>query len=133
MDSTAILNTATDTVPSIMEAFPPVGVFVTSDGSYHLGLVSTSIQTITLPEGTPIPDSNGLELRQGILVELEVTPDGYVLCASGLDEDGYGYTYDEAYLDFITSIRDRYSVLKRREGRLSPEDSIILQRLKTLL
>lgn len=91
-----------------------------------------SLQTITLQEGTGIPGSD-LMLRYGLVGEMEVTRDGFVMGSGDLDEWSFGATYEEAYLEFLTSLRDRYYSLSRREDLLSPQDLSILEKLRSLL
>jgi hypothetical protein len=92
----------------------------------------TNFQLITLDQGTRIPDSDFV-LRYPLLVEMETTPDGVVIRAGALDEDAYGLTYQAAYVEFLTSLRDRYLSLDRREASLSPQDLVVLRKLRDLL
>lgn len=91
-----------------------------------------TIGTITFPKGTQIPNSD-YELQQYILAELHVTEDGYVIQCHSIDEEAYGHTFQEAYLDFLTSIRDRYLSLSKRGERLSTQESKVHQTLCALL
>lgn len=90
-----------------------------------------SLLTLIIPRGTPIPD--GFELARSLLVEIEITADGFVIRSGEVDEEGYGSTDKEAYIDFVTSLRDRYHSLSRREKKLSRHDRAILNRLHDLL
>jgi len=92
---------------------------------------TSSIQLVTIPQKTAIPDSD-LLLNFALVVEMETTPDGYVIRAGHLDEDAFGPTYQEVYLEFLTSLRDRYCSLCRREGSLSPQDGSVLKRLRDI-
>ncbi len=91
-----------------------------------------SVQIMAFPEGTVIP---GTDLRLGfeVHVVLEITGDGLTLRSGVLDEEAFGATPEEVCVDFLTSLRDRYNSLARREGRLSREDSQILGHLRGLL
>lgn len=91
-----------------------------------------SLRLIPLLEGTPIPNSP-YTFQHELLTEFHVTRDSYLMQSALVDEDGYGITFDEAYLDFLNSIRDRYNSLKKRELRLSSPDLQILNNLRILL
>jgi hypothetical protein len=92
----------------------------------------TSLQLITIPQKAAIPDSD-LMLKLAVLVEMQVTADGYVMRAGYLDEDAFAPTYQEVYVEFLASLRDRYHSLCRREGLLSPQDRSVLERLRGIL
>ncbi|MDE2179377.1 MAG: hypothetical protein KGJ40_00805 [candidate division NC10 bacterium] len=92
----------------------------------------TDDQVVTFPQKTPIPDS-GLSLRYTLIAEIRATRDGFVLRSGDLDEDAFGLTYEEAYLGFLTSLRDRYYSLVRREASLSRQDHSVLEKLRRLL
>lgn len=81
---------------------------------------------------TPIPDSD-LRLSRALVLEMETTRDGIVLRSGFVDEDSFGATLEEAYADFLTSLRDRYRSLERRSGSLSTSDRTILERLQGIL
>jgi len=91
-----------------------------------------SVQVVTFPQKTPIPDS-GLSLNYALIAEIRATRDGFVLRSGDLDEDAFGLTYEEAYFGFLTSLRDRYYSLLRREASLSRQDHSVLERLRRLL
>lgn len=90
------------------------------------------VQVVTLTQKTPIPDS-GLSLNYALIAEIRVTRDGFVLRSGDLDEDAFGLTYEEAYLSFLTSLRDRYYSLLRKEASLSRQDCSVLEKLRKLL
>lgn len=91
-----------------------------------------AVEIRTFPEKTPIPASNYV-LQFPIVTEVQVTKDGIIIKYAYIDEEAYGDTLQAACVDFLTSIRDRYHSLRRREKRLSPHDQTILERLRTLL
>lgn len=95
-------------------------------------LFLSSVQVVTLTQKTPIPDS-GLSLNYALTAEIRATRDGFVLQSGDLDEDAFGLTYEEAYFGFLTSLRDRYYSLLRREASLSRQDHSVLERLRRLL
>src|SRR3990170_4187855 len=102
-----------------------------TEDSATKGLLWLSVRTVIFPEGTAIPE--GFKLSRALLAEMEITPDGFVIRSGEVHEEWYGSTYETAYLDFLTSLRDRYHSLSRREGRLSAEDRYVLERLRSLL
>ncbi len=90
----------------------------------------------TIASGTTIVPSQEvgvLELAHPVIVQVRVTRHGWVVSSGELDEESFGETFHDAYLDFLTSLRDRYVSLRRHEERLSPEDRIVLERLTALL
>lgn len=91
-----------------------------------------TVQVDTFPQGTPIPDSD-FELKYALVVEKRTTSDGFVIRSGALDEEAFGLTERDAYLDFLTSLRDRYNSLRRRESFLSTHDSLVLASLRDLL
>ncbi len=93
---------------------------------------SPTIEVETLPEGTAIPDSD-FELRYAIVVQKQITSDGFLIRSGAFDEEAFGVVEKDAYLDFLTSLRDRYNSLKRRESSLSAQDSSVLNKLRDLL
>jgi hypothetical protein len=94
---------------------------------------SSALTILTIPEGTDVSGRGDLVLRHPVLVELESTPDGYIIRSGHVEEESYGASIEEAYRDFLASLRDRHNSLSLREPRLSSHDRIILERLRTLL
>lgn len=92
--------------------------------------ISSSIFSIIAR--TPLPNS-GLLLRHDLTIRKQITQDGYVLKSDYIDEESFGHTFEEAYLDFLTSIRDKYRSLLRREMKLSPRDKTVLQNIRSLI
>jgi hypothetical protein len=121
--------TNTTTVPDLNSVFP-------SDPPVDMNIlkyqypISSSIFSIIA--NTPLPDSD-LLLRRDLAVHQEITQDGYLIRSSYIDEESYGETREQAYLDFLTSIRDKYRSLQRREAKLSPRDKTVLQNIRSLL
>jgi hypothetical protein len=115
-------------ISATFEQGPTIQVYT----DHSVNELLTTSQIITLYEGTRIPNS-GLVLKYPLLVEMETTRDGIVIRAGALDEDAFGLTYQMAYEEFLTSLRDRYYSLGRREASLSQQDLIVLQRLRDLL
>lgn len=91
-----------------------------------------SLETFLLSSDTPIPDSK-LSLRHSLLVQIEATPDGFIMKSGYVDEESFGATLDEAYVDFLASLRDRYVSLNRRVKSLSAYELSILEKLRSLL
>ena len=115
---------------SVLPWFSPS---VTSWGTTVTPTIALSQGIITLPQGTSIPGDPSVVLQHALHVEIENTRDGVVLRSASLDEEAFGASYNEACLDFLTSLRDRYRSLSRREERLSPQDCSVLERLCRLL
>ncbi len=93
----------------------------------------TYIQVTMFPEGTPIPYTPDMRLKRALMARIEINRDGYVIASGAVDEEGYGPTYEVAYRDFLTSLRDRYYSLRTRGRSLSEEDRTVLQSLRSLL
>ena len=92
-------------------------------------LISSAIFTIIAK--TRLPNSE-LFLRHDLTLRKEITHDGYVIRSNYVDEESFGATLEEAYFDFLTSIRDRYNSLRQRETRLSSRDKAVLENIRSL-
>lgn len=90
-----------------------------------------SFDYITIAAKTPVP--GGFVLSRALVAEVEATPDGWVIRSGWVNEEAYGSTYGEAYTDFLTSLRDRYQSLNRRQERLSAQDRAVFDTLRALL
>lgn len=91
------------------------------------------LETLVLPSGTPVPGSRGLTFAHSVMVEVEVDQHGYYVRCGNFDEESFGATLQEAYRDFLTSLRDRCRSMSRRESRLSPRDRLVLGKLRDLM
>lgn len=112
----------------------PVGTINAGYAPYFPQPIPTfSVKTIIFPEETSIPGETNLTLKYALLAQVEINSDGFLIRCGDIDEEAYGITYEEAYFDFLTSIRDRYHSLYRREAHLSQHDRDILLRLRSLL
>ena len=112
---------------------PPVGTIplwesTTSRVDFH----PISLQLMPLNKGTQIPNSS-YTFQHQLLTKLHSSNDGSLIQSAFVDEDGYGTTISEAYLDFLGSIRDRYNSMKRRKSRLATHELQFLNNLRTLL
>jgi len=117
-----------------MPIISPVGTINRSSGQFSPSDMGTfSFRTAIIPEGTPVPGSANLTLKHALLVQVEISRDGFVIRSGDVDEEAYGSTYGEAYLDFLTSLRDRCNSLSHREQRLSAQDRTVLAKLRALL
>lgn len=121
--------TSRDTVPNFNSIFPSTPSDDTNTLKYQYPLSSSIFNIIA---NTPLPNSP-LLLRHHLTVHEEITQDGYIIRSSYIDEESYGGTLEEAYLDFLTSIRDKYHSLQRREMKLSPRDKTVLENIRSLL
>ena len=129
INNTTITSESLDNVPS----FPSVEselILTTADNS--IDCFTLSLETFLLVAKTSLPASN-LVLKQPLLVAIESTKDGLVMRSNYIDEEAFAQTLEDVYLDFLTSIRDRYQSLVLREQRLSSADRSVLDKLRTLL
>ena len=118
------------TISEFNSMFAPSQTEDTNDANIVKYPVSSSIFIIFAK--TPLPNSR-LLLRYDLTVLKEMTQDGYVIKSSYIDEESFGATLEEAYFDFLTSIRDKYNSLQRREMKLSPRDKAVLANIRSLL
>lgn len=118
------------TVSEFNSMFAPSQVEDTNDANIVEYPISSAIFNIIAK--TPLPNSD-LLLRHDLTVGEEMTQDGYVIKSSYIDEESFGATLEEAYFDFLTSIRDKYNSLQRREMKLSPRDKAVLANIRSLL
>ena len=118
------------TVSKFNSMFAPSQIEDTSDANIVKYPISSSIFNIIAK--TPLPNSY-LLLRHDLTVRKEMNQDGYVITSSYIDEESFGATLEEAYFDFLTSIRDKYNSLQRREMKLSPRDKAVLANIRSLL
>lgn len=81
---------------------------------------------------TPLPNSS-LSLKHDLIIRSDSTQDGYTIKSNYIDEESFGITLEEAYIDFLTSIRDKYNSLQRRETKLSSSDKAVLTNIRSLL
>jgi len=91
-----------------------------------------SMELMRIIKGTQIPNSS-YTLQHDLLTKLQTSRDGYIIQSALVDEDGYGITVNEAYLDFLSSIRDRYDSMRARQSCLSTHELQILHSLRHLL
>lgn len=93
----------------------------------------TEKEFLTIHAGTVIPGDPPLGLAQDVYVSMDWGKDGVVITSVVLDEDGYGWTYEEAWTDFLSSLRDRRESLEKREARLSADDREVLKLLRVVI
>jgi hypothetical protein len=117
------------TVPNFDSIFPSDQAGDTNTVEYQHPISSSIFNIIA---NTPLPNSD-LLLKHDLTVRQEMTQDGYVIKSSYIDEESYGDTLEEAYSDFLTSIRDKYRSLQRRGMKLSPRDKTVLENIRSLL
>jgi hypothetical protein len=118
------------TVPIFNSMFASTQVQDTNYANILKYLISSAIFNIIAK--TRLPNSD-LLLKRDLTVRKEMTQDGYVIKSSYIDEESFGATLEEAYFDFLTSIRDKYNSLQRREMKLSPRDKTVLENIRLLL
>jgi hypothetical protein len=120
------------TVPIFNSMFASSQVEGTNIVKYPISTAIFNIIANTIIANTPLPNS-ALLLRHDLTVRKEMTQDGYVIKSSYIDEESFGTTLEEAYFDFLTSIRDKCNSLQRREMKLSPRDKTVLENIRSLL
>jgi len=118
-----------NTVPSFNSIFPSDQP---GDGDNIKYMYPISSSIFSIIANTPLPNSD-LLLKHDLTVRQEITQDGYVIKSSYIDEESYAETLEQAYVDFLTSIRDKYHSLQRREMKLSPRDKTVLENIRSLL
>ena len=89
--------------------------------------------SVNFASGTKIPGRIKCSLKQPVVARVESTKDGIILSSELFDEEAYGPTYNEAEIEFLTSLCDRFQSLAKRESRLSPQDRSILNELRSVL
>ena len=88
-------------------------------------------QLLTVPRGTTIPGNPMVTLKCPIFASIDWSGDGVVISSVLFDEDGYGGTYEVAWADLLSSLRDRYTSLAKREAVLSAADREVLTALRS--
>ncbi len=129
IDNTTITRQSLDNVPSIPSLQSELTLSTVGNAIDGFTL---SLETFLLVANTTLPASN-LFLKQSLLVRIEATKDGLVMRSNYIDEDAFGQTLEDVYLDFLTSIRDRYHSLTAREQSLSSDDRSVLDKFRMLL
>ncbi|MBI1736008.1 MAG: hypothetical protein HYR51_12605 [Candidatus Rokubacteria bacterium] len=87
-------------------------------------------ETVTVPQGTVIPGSPEFKLAAAVFASVEHTNDGVVIASVLFEEDGYGRTYEAAWADFVSSLRDKLASLEKREAKLAAADRAVLEHLR---
>ena len=88
-------------------------------------------ELLTIPAGTVIRGDHAAKLTCSIIASVDRTSDGVVIGSVLFDEDGYGWSYEAAWDDFLASLRDKYASLTKRESILSAADRQVLQHLRS--
>jgi len=88
---------------------------------------------LMIPAETVLPGDPKYKLNSPVNGVIEYTIDGVLITVHIFDEEGYGETYESAWDDLLSSIRDRYASLVKREQGLSPPDHIVLCELRRYL
>lgn len=92
--------------------------------------VTAGKELLVIPGGTVIPGDRAPKLTCCVVAGVAQTNDGVVIDSVLFDEDGYGWSYEAAWDDFLTSLRDRYDSLNKRESVLSAADREVLGHLR---
>jgi hypothetical protein len=105
----------------------------TSKPNFGADTSSNILPIIPIPVDTILPGDPIYKLNFSVDGVVERTIDGFVITAPIFDETGYGETYESAWDDLLSSIRDRYASLVKREQGLSPLDHKVLSELRKYL
>jgi len=131
------LGSATSHLPRLGSEKWTLPPFTASEQFQTSDLRSTipmpSYQTFTFRVGTSVLSRPGLEFARDVAAEVEYTPNGVVIRSGEFDEESYGSSFREAYLDFLTSLPDRLASMEQRKLSLSDRDRQVLERLRALL
>lgn len=87
-------------------------------------------EMLAIPQGTIIPGIPALKLVSSVFASIDRTNDGVLIGSVLFDEEGYGRTYEDAWTDFIASLRDKLSSLEKREPKLADSDRAVLAQLR---
>lgn len=118
---------APDLSPAIPEAL------MKTTGILHAGPQRPTTFTkemLAVPQGTIIPGTPALKLMSSVFASIDRTNDGVLISSVLFDEEGYGRTYEDAWTDFIASLRDKFSSLEKRESKLAASDRAVLAQLR---
>jgi hypothetical protein len=85
---------------------------------------------LMIPEGTILPGDPTYKLNFSVRGVIQNTIDGFLIAVPIFDEEGYGETYESAWDDLLSSIRDKYASLAKMEQGLSPPDRKVLSELR---
>jgi hypothetical protein len=96
----------------------------------EIQLVST-IGVLTIPKDTVI--KHNYVLQVGLVAEVRLESDKYVVVDYQVDEYGMGDSLQEAQEDLCISLVDYLSSLERRENRLGDRERRNLQILRSIL
>ena len=90
-------------------------------------------QLLLIPKGAILPGSPPAHLACDLFASIDWTKDGIVVSSALLDEEGYGWSENAAWNDFMLSLRDRHDSLRKRASRLSTGDREILEHLQSVI
>ena len=123
------MNVITPYIQPLITAETTVRAMTASPDLPHDRLVGKML--LVVPAGTSIPGSPSLKFRGDIFASIDWTRDGVLINSCLFEEDGYGRTYEEAWDDFISSLRDKRASLEKRAGMLSAADRRIFEDLRS--
>lgn len=87
-------------------------------------------ELLRVPAQTVIPGPTPVTLKSDVFASIDWNGDGVIIRSELFDEEGYGWTYEGAWSDFLISLRDKYHSLERRQARLSPADRDVFNHLR---
>lgn len=123
-----------DTALSIIPASTPrVGAEATTSSPELPKDQIVGKRLLTIHSGTAVPGYPEFKLGCNVFASIDETMDGVVISSALFEEDGYGRSYDDAWRDFIGSLRDKLASLEKRETILSRQDLEILKKLRASL
>ncbi len=128
------MNETPKIVPDLFPAIPEA--LITTTGILHSDPQQPTTFTkemLTIPQGTIIPGTPTLKLRSSVFASVDRNNDGVLISSMLFDEEGYGRTYEDAWTDFIASLRDKFSSLEKRESKLAAPDRAVLAQLRQFI
>lgn len=103
-------------------------IFATAISAKSLAKIQVIIPAEIILPGDPI-----YKLNFNVNGIVEYTIDGILINVPIFDEEGYGETIESAWDDLLSSIRDKYESLVRKEQGLSSLDHKVLSELRKYL
>lgn len=90
-------------------------------------------ELLMFPSETIIPGQPACKLKCDLFASIDWNGDGVLIRSELLDEEGYGSSYEEAWQDFLESLRDKQASLARRRDVLSAADRRVLDQLRVCI
>jgi hypothetical protein len=128
--TTTMTRNETPQIGTDLTIMPEAALTPTTSAPIPQDRMTFGKELLVVPSGTVIPGDQPATLSRCVVAGVERTGDGVVIDSVLFDEDGYGWSYEAAWHDFLTSLRDRYASLSKRESTLSEADRKVLEHLR---